>query len=788
MNTTSAEFLERFFAGTEHNVEIRSIHNGGPTQQTFSRDPAVLAAAIRSCLGVKMNVYFGCATRREKDGTAAGVAEITSLWCDLDSKTAPKEDALGKIKEFPVEPSIIIDSGGGFHVYWLLAEPRDPHDPMVRRVLRGLCAALGGDMASAEIARILRVPGTKNFKPQYGEPRDVRIVEASWERYEFSQFEDYAEAEEPDAADEIHDYDRSADQLAAQVDAISDEVLLERINRSRQGPKFRELLSATGSGYFKRAEAVAATLAWWTRANAARMDRIISASELITGNGGRLWWWNQRKYKGNASRKEYVLSRACALVARGAMYDPTERPEVSALVEEFNERFYVVEDYGGKCRVCWEEIDAVMKALRLGSQSFPDFRNRYMHQMIKVGETETNRGGNIIVEPEFRSKSKIWLEHPARRQYREVVYAPAEDLGRNVRNLWRGFTVEPKKGDCGLYLTHLKENICKGDESKFSWLTCWMAWKIRNPGRKSYTAPVFKGAEGVGKNKAADTLAHLFGAHAVTVTKKEHVAGHFNAHLRACSVLVANEAFFAGDRQHEASLKGLITDEFFMIEPKGVDATPARNRLSIIVISNENWVVPAGLTARRFSVFDCGNEHLDDTVYFGNVQRQLDHGGYEALLYHLLHEVDLSKFDERKAIKTGALAEQQSLSLRGVEAVWYECLYRGELPGKLEENFLETSRLLEWARRRNPKWSDITAEQLGLLLGQNPRGTTNGMGFKKNRTELGSGRIRYWKIPSLAKARKKWDELRFKVEWPKGDGDWQHVLVGDEPQTTARGY
>ena len=51
----------------------------------------------------------------------------------------------------------------------------------------------------------------------------------------------------------------------------------------------------------------------------------------------------------------------------------------------------------------------------------------------------------------------------------------------------------------------------------------------------------------------------------------KHLVGHFNAHLQHCSVLFADEAFFAGDRSHESVLKGLITEETLLIEPKGVD-------------------------------------------------------------------------------------------------------------------------------------------------------------------------------------------------------------------------
>jgi hypothetical protein len=41
--------------------------------------------------------------------------------------------------------------------------------------LRRLARTLGGDLSAAEPARVLRVPGTTNFK-LYGTPRPVQLV------------------------------------------------------------------------------------------------------------------------------------------------------------------------------------------------------------------------------------------------------------------------------------------------------------------------------------------------------------------------------------------------------------------------------------------------------------------------------------------------------------------------------------------------------------------------------------------------------------------------------------
>jgi hypothetical protein len=272
-------------------------------------------------------------------------------------------------------------------------------------------------------------------------------------------------------------------------------------------------------------------------------------------------------------------------------------------------------------------------------------------------------------------------------------------------------------------------------------------------------------------------------------------------------VLIGNEALYAGDKSQESTLKSLITDDTYVLEPKGVDSTIARNRISLMIVSNEPWVVPASVGARRFSVFDVGDKHREDFPYFNAIQVQLSGGrsgnlkGYRALLHYLLNEVELTDFQPQKIIVTEALAGQQAQSLRGIEALWHAVLYRGELPGGLKGNSLQSERLLTWAQRQhNRKYEGITDRQLGQLLGENTVGENKGMGFKhaQPRPIVDGHQVRAWQIPSLRGARARWSEVRFQETWPdvepvqlsNGQGrpehdpdDWRLVPVGDEDKT-----
>jgi hypothetical protein len=271
-----------------------------------------------------------------------------------------------------------------------------------------------------------------------------------------------------------------------------------------------------------------------------------------------------------------------------------------------------------------------------------------------------------------------WIDHPQRRQYDGIVYAPhGAENGR--LNLWTGYSCERRAGNCNLYLTHLRNNICSGNEEHTNYLLNWMSDAVQHPDKAGEVAVVLRGAEGVGKGALVKQFGWLFGPHFRHITQAKHLVGHFNAHLQQCSVLFADEAFFAGDRAHEGILKALITEETLLIEPKGVDTFAVRNSLHIILSSNNEWVIPAGADARRFFVLDVASTHMRDYPYFAAISDEMDNGGREALLDHLLKR-DLTKFNVRLVPQTPALANQKAYSRRGIDRLIEILAQDGILP------------------------------------------------------------------------------------------------------------
>lgn len=165
--------------------------------------------------------YFGVGLRHDNDGSKAGVQSVRALWADLDGKDymGGKPEALQRLSEFPIAPAFIVDSGNGLHAYWPMNEPVRVQDSKHRlhfeSGLRQLARALGADESVAEVARVMRIPGTYNWKdPRCPLPTSF-VKFAPDQNCNFEDFEHYPE-DKPVESPAIH---KSTDWVS---DALSD--------------------------------------------------------------------------------------------------------------------------------------------------------------------------------------------------------------------------------------------------------------------------------------------------------------------------------------------------------------------------------------------------------------------------------------------------------------------------------------------------------------------------------------------------------------------------------------
>jgi phage/plasmid-associated DNA primase len=317
---------------------------------------------------------------------------------------------------------------------------------------------------------------------------------------------------------------------------------------------------------------------------------------------------------------------------------------------------------------------------------------------------------------------------------------------------------------------HICHVLANGDPKAAEYILRWIAWGLQHPGDCAEVALVFRGGKGSGKGVFANAVGQMFGEHYLHVVNQDHVTGHFNAHLRACLFLFADECFWAGDKKAERVLKGLITEPTIEIEQKGVDVTTCINRLKMLMAANADWVVPASHDERRYAMFDVNNRYTrsgadadKSKAYFDALHQELAAGGLEAMMHDFMNW-DLQGWHPRQVYETDALRKQKDLSMSHLEQWFEELLQEGRLPASVGTRPCVTTRvLIDDAVARVP--------QLKNRLGDKAMADfLTEQGCKKWRTNAANG----WEFLTLAEHRGRWEQRYGGRVWDDpGRFDWQ---------------
>jgi hypothetical protein len=200
----------------------------------------------------KANLFFGVCPRFGGKGQfdlAWQIRTVRTLWVDIDH-CAP-EEALQRCAAAGLpHPSVVVQSGSGVHLYWILSEPYliddvgnpapvfkefleqeegkkkkvryylvdpqtqkkifklpkvSPKGKQIQRIIAGISAKIGGD-STQDLSRLLRLPGTLNRKDERNgrAPIPCRLIECYPERkYPLSDFDKFAEEEKPKETAEV---------------------------------------------------------------------------------------------------------------------------------------------------------------------------------------------------------------------------------------------------------------------------------------------------------------------------------------------------------------------------------------------------------------------------------------------------------------------------------------------------------------------------------------------------------------------------------------------------------
>ena len=366
--------------------------------------------------------------------------------------------------------------------------------------------------------------------------------------------------------------------------------------------------------------------------------------------------------------------------------------------------------------------------------------------------------------PTTKPLGTYWLKHRDRKTYGNVgIWPPPSVAPPGALNTWRGFAVRPKQGTWTLLRRHIVDVIAAGDPAIGEYILRWIAWMFQHPGERAEATIALRGTEGVGKGMLGNALAEIIGTHAVHVTNPAHFVGSkFNLHMAECIFLFADECYWAGDKSHEGTLKGMITERTIRVEPKNINSYAVDNLLHILVSSNNEWVVPVGADARRFVISNVSDVRRGDKNYFKALKAEMGNGGLGAMLFDLLAE-DLGDWHPRDIVESEALNEQKGHTLKP-EAEWALQIVRdAEMPRdgiqltKTPGRWVSSDALMSDAGRSVPiKWGSKRLGTAMRMLGAVQHTDQNRRG---------------WTLPTLADARAAWVAANYRVTWDDA-ADW----------------
>jgi hypothetical protein len=760
----------------------------------------------------KQNLYYSVnPVRRDmrKKTTKEDIAQIEYLFGDLDPKDKESPDAAKAryqvtLETYPLTPTAVIDSGNGLQVLWRLTKPieltvgtknKDGRTGLeflpeskaaiadVESRTKLLMQTLGSVAGTQNIDRLLRLPGTINL------PNAVKIgkgrVPCPTSLIKFNgvahAFESFPKPDvKPDTATTPHKDAPQNEDTAPNI--------FERFAASMLPDDLKDLIRdgvVVGDRSTQFYHAVG-----WLKDERWTLDEIITL--LLKYPKGIA-----EKYNGRL-RKE---TKRCYNKARDPEPDPDPDPANPNPTPDPSDQDNTEDDTDTDQT---EDAESKRRRYRLQADKVTDevLKLNKTYALVIVGDKtiimkdKANKISflkvtafeqwlaNRLVKSKDRyvPLGKLWMTHRKRRQYEGICFSPgSKPTPAGHFNMWRGFSVEPKQGDCSKFLAHIRDNVCRGDTALCNWVIGWFAQIIQQPDVKMGTSLVLRGKQGTGKTKVGEVVGSLLGVHYQPVADSRYITGRFNSHLVSCLLLHADEAYWAGDHTAEGKLKDLVTSPSQHIEYKGLETILINNYVRLFTTGNPNWLVPAGFDERRHAVLDVGEDKMQDKKYFAAIDAEMDNGGREALLYHLLN-FDLTTVDLRTIPKTEALVEQQIASLTSEQSWWLDTLMSGELPwgcdvpnecpaNRLFDRYI-TRATLQGARRKS-----IETQVGGFLMKHVPELRKSKAYYKRwNRLKdkMVDKRGSVYVFPSLKDCRAAFaGKMGAAIKWDDAEADWE---------------
>lgn len=638
----ATSFLAEFFGGaTEHAVELRSLSNdrGGPPKPLFTRDPGMIEAHCQRFDQPDRGMYFGVCTRLlgASQGRRADLAECRALWADIDcdKDKIGRETALLTIRTLPYPPSIVIDSGGGLHLYWLLREAvdvragEDEAEESIVSALKQIAGVVGGDPAVCELARVMRVPGTINGKPSVvearGEPAVVALIAADWQRqYDLDELVEWLDWQRPVIAKPAAAGVVETNPFLAASERLGIKPPLD----VRQALESMTFGGAGDTSIHQTQLRVSASLAHAGHDEDEIVAVLIEATRAAAGEHGKAWNWRREE----AAIRRMISSARSKFGVREA--------KVVRLAEERAERARANGTTGGggasqsgpATAAGPQKKNRKNETADIGDAVIEYWRAERGPLIAVAGELASYAGGHWTifgepenhalrvaiqgvmaaqgVEPKTSLLNAVWryiLERP--QLLRESVEWNASGLvvcrngaidpdtgavyphSPDHYATWRIEADIETKAECPLWITFLSgclSNLAEDERQKaIATLQEWCgAALIRRKSRETTKALIAFGPSRSGKTQLAQVIRALVGGHPSGMRARDLEDRFGMQALIGASAWIADDAVSSGDYLDAERFKVIVTSEPLSIPRKNLTNWEGRLDIPVLLTSN----------------------------------------------------------------------------------------------------------------------------------------------------------------------------------------------------------
>jgi hypothetical protein len=721
------EFFEKTIPDQIHLTAIDPEKRRPVIARDFGSDVTAAVEWALECNTEGRNVYYtvncvrtGVNTKPRKDDIVA----VRFAHVDVDP---PKGAASFTVEEreaayerlLAAAPTTINWSGNGWQALWRLDTGTSVEE--VESINLGLIDALGGDVGTHDVSRLLRVPGLINWPDErkrgigrqpvlsaivIGDAGAVADAAELLARYPATRTDDVKKRQSRGEIDLGNMALISADDLGLPPEAHLRRIIEEPKGLDRSADTFQFACEALRQGLTE--QQVAGVLL--NDANA------ISAHCLDQDDPERAARRAIEAALGKDEIREFARKHAREgerrLAAEEGVTDDT--------------KIWTLEDMQRDC-VFIEDGSQVADTTRRGCVlSLHDFKTSTAASTVAV-QVPTAHGG---YRTKLKRVAEVWLEHPNRRTVTTQTFKAGAGIiadapsGSSAINSWRGFRMMVPPEDCEIRVQPLLDHIkwLFGDQADL--FLDWLAHTMQRPGELPSIAFIHIAPKtGMGRNLISSVIGRVFvGYAALSYNLSASLSSGFNGLLAGKVFAVVDEIDEGGlnrKYQLQQDLKQLVTEETRSINIKFGRQYVEWNACRWLIFSNSEAAIPLEDADRRFVVVRCDDDPKSDEYYFRLYQLR-DDPSFIASFAEYLRQRDLSSF--KAGMRAPMTAAKQGL---------------------LERSRSEAEQTLLNIVERWPV-DVITAQEIDNALGEDrPSGAAKRYMFER----AGLIRLRVWKEP-----------------------------------------